>query len=270
MLDWAKRWIGPVIWDDSHHPGAYNPVLSHGRTEAEEEARLERERERQVQLEKERRRGETYLGRVQNQVGKWVGSAVAGATAGIGGFRKAAAPGGGSNEGAGSYFRRPRKPAYGEYISAEVVAELQKVRTPRGTFPLSVVGIQELTSRTWTGSQHRPLCVQATLCRHSRSVHLVAPSLPHTRAHPASSCPTQIPAPRITTATTSRPLWSCLRPRIRTASRSSSRTGGGSGTGRRRSQDEAHSSSKRNAMQKVQILAAAGGLARWAVRVATR
>ncbi|BGP53571.1 hypothetical protein JCM8202_001460 [Rhodotorula sphaerocarpa] len=126
MLDWAKRWIGPVIWDDSHHPGAYNPVLSHGRTEAEEEARLERERERQVQLEKERRRGETYLGRVQNQVGKWVGSAVAGATAGIGGFRKAAAPGGGSNEGAGSYFRRPRKPAYGEYISAEVVAELQK------------------------------------------------------------------------------------------------------------------------------------------------
>lgn len=172
--DWAKTWIGPLVWDDSHHPGAYDPKLSNGLTASERELQLERERKHREQLERSERERASWTGWVANGLSNFVGSVVGSSLGGLrnlSGAKTAAAPGSGGE----GYFRRPRKPAYGEYTSAEVVAELQKVRC---------TSIRGLVSRHMgksadsfagerdhrTGSQHGSLCLQATLRRHSRYI----------------------------------------------------------------------------------------------------
>ncbi|POY76114.1 hypothetical protein BMF94_0837 [Rhodotorula taiwanensis] len=128
-VDWVKKWVGPLVWDDSAHPGRYDPRLSSGLTEAEEEARAERERHALAEAERRRKRGESWTGWIGNGVSRAVGGLIDGATGGLSGLRKSAAGAGaaGGAEGSpASYFRRPRKPAYGEYTTAEVIAELQK------------------------------------------------------------------------------------------------------------------------------------------------
>ncbi|GAA5977096.1 hypothetical protein JCM11641_001299 [Rhodosporidiobolus odoratus] len=116
-MDWAKRWVGPLIWEDSSNPGAYQPVLS-----GEEKERREKvEREEREREEKEKRK-KTWSG--------WLGAnlslsaALGGFLGGEKGFRGAK-----GDEGSGSLFRRQRKPAPGEFTTGEVVAELEKDRT---------------------------------------------------------------------------------------------------------------------------------------------
>ncbi|GAA5886587.1 hypothetical protein JCM3774_003307 [Rhodotorula dairenensis] len=123
--DWAKRWIGPLVWDDSTRPGAYDPKLSNGLTASELELKLERERRAQLDAEKSAAAAVSWSGWIANQVGSLVGSMFGGFGAGALTGRSATSTPGGAGGGEG-YFRRPRKPAYGEYTSAEVVAELQK------------------------------------------------------------------------------------------------------------------------------------------------
>ncbi|GAA6008225.1 uncharacterized protein JCM10292_004097 [Rhodotorula paludigena] len=118
-LDWAKRWIGPAVWDDSSRPGAYQPRLSSGLTEHEEEARLEAERRRALDAQ----RAQSWGGWVAGGVG----SAVKSMFGGVRGLRGAQQPGDGDAGLAGAgFFRRQRKPRLGEYTTGEVVAELQK------------------------------------------------------------------------------------------------------------------------------------------------
>lgn len=129
-LDWAKRWIGPAVWEDSHRPGGYAPRLSNGLTEEEEEARLERERRRAV--EEERRK--SWSGWAASKVGGVVGSMFGG----VHGLRTGAGGVDGDAGAAGSgFFRRAKKPRLGEYTTGEVVAELQKVRRRASLLPLS-------------------------------------------------------------------------------------------------------------------------------------
>ncbi|GAA5990523.1 hypothetical protein JCM10908_003112 [Rhodotorula pacifica] len=118
--DWAKRWIGPLVWDDSAHPGAYDPKLSDGLTASEREAQVERERRAQMEVERRKNSWSAWAGSKLSGV---VGSMVGGISGGLRGASSTASSA--ASEGQG-YFRRPRKPAYGEYTSAEVVAELQK------------------------------------------------------------------------------------------------------------------------------------------------
>lgn len=126
--DWAKTWIGPLVWDDSHHPGAYDPKLSNGLTASERELQLERERKHREQVERSERERASWTGWAVNGLGNFVGNVVGSSLGGLRNLSGAkTAAGNGSGEG---YFRRPRKPAYGEYTTAEVVAELQKVRGP--------------------------------------------------------------------------------------------------------------------------------------------
>lgn len=125
--DWAKTWIGPLVWDDSHHPGAYDPKLSNGLTASQLESKLERERQLREQLERSERQKASWTGWVANGLGNFVGTVVGSSLGGLRNLSGAATTKAAGSSGEG-YFRRPRKPAYGEYTSAEVVAELQKVR----------------------------------------------------------------------------------------------------------------------------------------------
>lgn len=173
--DWAKTWIGPLVWDDSHHPGAYDPKLSDGLTASEraQQQQLERERQQRELVERSERERASWTGWAANGLGNLVGSVVGSSLAGLknlSGTKSVAAPGSGGGEG---YFRRPRKPTYGEYTSAEVVAELQKVRCAVFAFIRDVVsrhmGKKVLTrAYSITGSQDGSLCVQAAVCRNSR------------------------------------------------------------------------------------------------------
>lgn len=123
--DWAKTWIGPLVWDDSHHPGAYDPKLSNGLTASQLESKLERERQLREQLERSERQKASWTGWVANGLGNFVGTVVGSSLGGLRNLSGAATTKAAGSSGEG-YFRRPRKPAYGEYTSAEVVAELQK------------------------------------------------------------------------------------------------------------------------------------------------
>ncbi|GAA6003368.1 hypothetical protein JCM10207_000299 [Rhodosporidiobolus poonsookiae] len=113
-MDWAKRWVGPAIWEDSHNPGAWQPRVS-----AEQEAEEERKR-----VEKERKdaaeRRKTWGG----WLSAGLGSALGGLTGGKGGLSGRRTDG----EDQGGFFRRQRKPRLGEFSTGEVVAELQKDR----------------------------------------------------------------------------------------------------------------------------------------------
>ncbi|GEM09086.1 mitochondrial inner membrane translocase complex, subunit Tim21 [Rhodotorula toruloides] len=118
-LDWAKRWIGPAVWEDSHHPGTYRPKLSSGLTEEEEEARIEEER--REKLDEERRK--TWGGWLSSSVGSAVGSVFGGLNGLRGG---AVAEEGAASSGRRGFFSRQKKPRLGEYTTGEVVAELRK------------------------------------------------------------------------------------------------------------------------------------------------
>ncbi|BGP29657.1 hypothetical protein JCM10296v2_001396 [Rhodotorula toruloides] len=117
-LDWAKRWIGPAVWEDSHRPGTYRPKLSSGLTEEEEEARIEAERRKK--LDEERRKS----------WGGWLSSSVGSAVGSVFGGVKGLRGGAGAEDGAASsgrgFFSRQKKPRLGEYTTGEVVAELKK------------------------------------------------------------------------------------------------------------------------------------------------
>ncbi|GAA6019743.1 hypothetical protein JCM11491_005236 [Sporobolomyces phaffii] len=115
-LDWCKRWIGPLVWEDSHRPGNYHPSLS---TDAEERARaLERA---DAARREEDRRTKSWTGWAAGFVGNAFGGITRGVASGGAATREGAdAPGG------GGLFKRLRKPKLGEYSSGEVVAELQK------------------------------------------------------------------------------------------------------------------------------------------------
>ncbi|GAA5835474.1 hypothetical protein JCM11251_005245 [Rhodosporidiobolus azoricus] len=121
-MDWAKRWIGPAIWEDSNNPGSYQPHLDSERREREDRALEEARR-----AEEERKRRKTWGGWLASGVESlWTG-AVGGAFGGKSGFRGTRADG---EEGAsgGGLFRRQRKPRLGEFTTGEVVAELEKDR----------------------------------------------------------------------------------------------------------------------------------------------
>ncbi|BGP18862.1 hypothetical protein JCM10213_003517 [Rhodosporidiobolus nylandii] len=118
-MDWAKRWIGPAIWEDSHNPGAYQPVLS----SEEKEAREKVEREQREREEREKRR-KTWGGWIADTVSTNLSAAVGGIVGGAGGFRGQR----GEEESGASLFRRQRKPKAGEFTTGEVVAELEKDR----------------------------------------------------------------------------------------------------------------------------------------------
>lgn len=135
-LDWAKRWIGPAVWEDSHRPGGYAPRLSNGLTEEEEEQRLERERRRAVDDE----RRKSWTGWASSKVGGVVGSMFGG----LGGLRTGTGADGEAGASGPGLFRRARKPRLGEYTTGEVVAELQKVR-PLSLSPLHHLFEHELT-----------------------------------------------------------------------------------------------------------------------------
>ena len=113
-LDWAKINIGPLIWQDSHHPTNYNPKLS-ADTRREEEEELELRRKQSEEEEKRRTSWKSWLG-------GFVGGAFGGVTRGV---REAE----GSSSSGGGLFKRARKPKLGEHYTGEVVAELQKVRS---------------------------------------------------------------------------------------------------------------------------------------------
>ncbi|GAA6055434.1 hypothetical protein JCM3770_006992 [Rhodotorula araucariae] len=117
-LDWAKRWIGPAVWEDSHHPGGYAPRLSSGLTEEEEEARIESERRKAREEEQKK----TWSGWAVSKVGGAVGSMFGG----VRGLRGSQAADGDTGASGPSFFRRAKKPRLGEYTTGEVVAELQK------------------------------------------------------------------------------------------------------------------------------------------------
>jgi len=110
-LDWAKTWVGPLVWQDSHHPTNYNPKLS-ADLRREEEEQLEMKRKRLEDEEKRRTSWTSWLG-------GFVGGAFGGVTRGV---REAEGTSGG-----GGLFKRARKPKLGEHYTGEVVAELQKV-----------------------------------------------------------------------------------------------------------------------------------------------
>ncbi|CEQ39205.1 SPOSA6832_00731 [Sporobolomyces salmonicolor] len=113
-LDWAKKWIGPAVWEDSHRPGAYQPKMSSEEREAEEKS----EKQRIKRAEDERKR---------SSWGGWILSGLGGAFGGmVGGLRGAKGGEEGASTPGGGLFGRARKPKLGEHTTGEVVAELQK------------------------------------------------------------------------------------------------------------------------------------------------
>ncbi|GAA5872485.1 hypothetical protein JCM8547_006928 [Rhodosporidiobolus lusitaniae] len=119
-MDWGKRWIGPAIWEDSHNPGAYQPVLE-GEKKREEEERAVAEAKRR---EDERRRNASWFGRLGAGLSGAASAAVGGVWGGKGGYRGTR----GEGEEVPGLFRRQRKPKLGEHATGEVVAELEKDR----------------------------------------------------------------------------------------------------------------------------------------------
>lgn len=101
-FDTVKKWIGPVIWEDSSKPGSYVPRPTVPKVEPPPPEPVR----------------QSWSG--------WAGGALASVFGGIIPRRKDAA-GGPSREG-GSLFTKARKPTLGEYSSGEVFAELVKVR----------------------------------------------------------------------------------------------------------------------------------------------
>lgn len=104
-LGWAKRWIGPAIYEDSHNPGNYHPSPSPpagGHLEA------------------------SPVPAVHKQGwGEWVGGAVSGFVgSAVGGLVPKGL--GGAKEGSRVMGMIPRKPRLGEYSTGEVTAELKK------------------------------------------------------------------------------------------------------------------------------------------------
>ncbi|GAA5914100.1 uncharacterized protein JCM6883_005880 [Sporobolomyces salmoneus] len=103
-IEWGKRWIGPIVWEDSKHPEKYQASLTASEREAEEKREFEKR-------EKEEGKGfwRNAFGGITNAFSLGGGSAASATT-----------------EGGGGLFKRLRKPKLGEYSTGEVVAELQK------------------------------------------------------------------------------------------------------------------------------------------------
>ncbi|GAA6033420.1 hypothetical protein JCM8097_006742 [Rhodosporidiobolus ruineniae] len=118
-MDWGKKWVGPLIWEDSHHPGQYQPSL-----DADKEAALQAAAEKARAAEEDARRRKSWAG--------WLGASLSGAaSAAVGGVwgGKAGLRGQrGEGEESPGLFRRQRKPRAGEFTTGEVVAELEKDR----------------------------------------------------------------------------------------------------------------------------------------------
>jgi hypothetical protein len=118
-MDWAKRWIGPAIFEDSHNPGAYQPRLD---SEVKEEEKRVLEKARKVREDEERRK--SWGGWISSGVSNATSNAFGGLFGGSKGFRGSR----GEGEEAPGLFKRQRKPKLGEHATGEVVAELEKVR----------------------------------------------------------------------------------------------------------------------------------------------
>lgn len=99
--DTVKKWVGPLIWEDSSRPGSYVPTPSVPKVEPPPPEPV----------------GRTW--------GGWAADGLASVFGGIIPRRKDA-NGAAARE---SLFARPRKPALGEYYTGEVFAELEKVRS---------------------------------------------------------------------------------------------------------------------------------------------
>ncbi|GAA5942435.1 Tim21p [Sporobolomyces koalae] len=104
-LDWSKKWIGPLVWQDSHHPEQYQPHLSTDPKPVEPEIGTKSQRDS---------RSQGWTG----WFGGFVGAAF-GMTSGKGFISD-------SSNGESGLFKRLRKPKLGEFSQGEVVAELQK------------------------------------------------------------------------------------------------------------------------------------------------
>ena len=108
-LDWSKKWIGPLVWQDSKHPENYNPILSKD---------LERERLRHEE-EEEARRKKSLASSWSNYLTSTISSAFGGL------LPKTITSSSSTNEGS-RLFKRLKKPKLGEFTTGEVVAELVK------------------------------------------------------------------------------------------------------------------------------------------------
>ncbi|GAA6060608.1 hypothetical protein JCM10212_004587 [Sporobolomyces blumeae] len=121
-LDWLKTWVGPLVWQDSHHPDNYHPHLS-----SDERARqFDEEERRRIERERLERSNETWAGWAWNGVTGSIGSAFGGITKGMREPAHHQADGDASVRRGGGLFKRARKPRLGEFTDGEVVAELQK------------------------------------------------------------------------------------------------------------------------------------------------
>lgn len=129
-MDMAKRFIGPIIWEDSTKPGSYVP-----RKEPKEEAPVE-------------------LPPPQSW-GSWVGGGVASLFGGILPTSRDGADGKKTVQ--PSMFKRVMRPKPGEHWTGECVAELKKVSS-RSSY----------TILTPAGRGDGQLCVHAAVRRHPR------------------------------------------------------------------------------------------------------
>ncbi|GAA5963593.1 hypothetical protein JCM3765_004335 [Sporobolomyces pararoseus] len=111
-LDWSKKWIGPLVWQDSKHPENYNPTLS---------KHLEQEQER-LRKEKEQQERSSLTSSWSNYLSSTLSSAFGGLLP----KSSSTTINNSSNEGGSGLFKRLRKPKLGEFSTGEVVAELIK------------------------------------------------------------------------------------------------------------------------------------------------
>lgn len=131
-LGWTKRWIGPAIFDDSHHPGTYHPSPSPSREQREAETRAA-----EVAAEAAKK---------SKGWGEWVGGAVNGLIASVaGGILPRARPGDSGKS--VSLFPRMRKPALGEYCEYTRLFSADHAWWPCSlTATLFVTGTGEVTA----------------------------------------------------------------------------------------------------------------------------
>ncbi|KAI5476465.1 mitochondrial inner membrane translocase complex, subunit Tim21 [Pseudohyphozyma bogoriensis] len=110
--DTVKKWVGPLIWEDSRDPGSYVPRPSEKKAEVEREREIERAR-------REREERERKVG-----WGEWVGNGVASMFRGL--VPRGVTKDGREISGASGLFKKKEKPKQGEFSSGECVAELKK------------------------------------------------------------------------------------------------------------------------------------------------
>lgn len=103
-FDTVKEWVGPLIWEDSTKPGSYVPTPTHPKPSPPPPP--------------------------PEPAQTWGGWVAGGLSSVFGGLvpRVKVGENGQPTTGGAALFKRARKPALGEFSTAEAVAELKKVR----------------------------------------------------------------------------------------------------------------------------------------------